>query len=310
MTYTKQFDPNKARLDSAGTGATSAGDRRDGSVYVYSDDIVLAVNVALAVGRPLLVSGPPGSGKSSLAPNVAQWLGWRYLSETVTSRTQARDLLWRFDAVRRLSDAQAHNALDQAAYVEPGTLWWAFDPETATTRGTSGAAGVTAPVVPGVARDSRRAVVLIDEIDKADPDIPNSLLEALGSMQFTVDETEFTVTAHDDAQPFVVITTNDERELPKAFVRRCAAVTLAPPGRDRLLAIADAHFPAGNAALHEQLADLVLGLAKPTDGSQPPSTAEFIDAIRACETLGVALDGAEFENVRTMLLAKHVSPTA
>ena len=193
--------------------------------------------------------------------------------------------------------------------MEPGTLWWAFDPDTAATRGAAGTPGVTAPRIPGVVRDSRRAVVLIDEIDKADPDIPNSLLEALGSMQFTVDETEFTVTAHEDARPFVVITTNDERELPRAFVRRCATVTLAPPDKARLLAIAAAHFPDGDPALHEQLADLVLGMAKPADGTQAPSTAEYIDAIRACDTLGVGIDGAEFERVRTMLLAKHVSPT-
>ena len=230
----------------------------------------------------------------------------------VTARTQARDLLWRFDAVRRLSDAQAHEVRPQAAYVEPGTLWWAFDPGSAITRGEPDTAlGVPPPVVPGGgAADQRQAVVLIDEIDKADPDVPNSLLEALGSMQFTIEETEHVVTAKADTRPIVVITTNDERELPKAFVRRCAAITLSPPDKDRLMAIAAAHFPAGDAGLHEQLADLVLGSARPGDGSQPPSTAEFIDAIRACESLGVGTTSDEFARVRTLLLAKRVSPGA
>lgn len=306
MTFTK-FDPTRDRLDSPGISASSVGDRRDGSVYVYAPDIVLAVNVALAVGRPLLISGPPGSGKSSLAANVARWMGWRYYEDVVTARTQARDLLWGFDAVRRLGDAQAKVRRKKLAeYVEPGALWWAFDRASARTRGVGGA---SVPVEQEQRSDDPKAVVLIDEIDKADPDIPNSLLVALGSMRFTVEETSWEVKADPDAIPFVVITTNDERELPKAFVRRCATLTLEAPKRDRLLKIAAAQFPDGDPILNEAIADVVIELRKSTDGLPPPSTAEYIDAVRACTVLEVSPTSTEWKEIRSILLTKRVSPT-
>jgi len=134
---TKHFEPKgKARKGRKEGDATAGGDRLDGLVYVWPRPTVLAVNVALATARPLLVSGPPGTGKSSLAPNVARITGRRYLHEFVTSRTQARDLLYRFDALRRLRDAQAGGTAlkDDQAYVVPGVLWDAFDPEGAAAQ--------------------------------------------------------------------------------------------------------------------------------------------------------------------------------
>ncbi len=133
MTYLRLFDPG--RLDGpVDLGARDEGERRrlgdraTESVYVYTDEIILAVNVALATDRPLLVRGVSGSGKSSLARDVAEKLGWRYRSAVVTSRTQARDLLWTFDAVRRLSEASSGLPLrEPRAFVRPGVLWWAFD---------------------------------------------------------------------------------------------------------------------------------------------------------------------------------------
>lgn len=165
------------------------------------DEVVLAVNVALKTGRPLLLFGPPGSGKSTLAPNVARILGWEYYAHVVTARTEPEDLLWRFDALKRLNDAQAKQLVDDMGhYYTKGPLWRAF-------------------AAPG----GKRSVVLIDEIDKADPDLPNSLLGPLGSLSFPVPwDDEQSVSVPPERAPFVVITTNDERELPG---RSCAAAS-------------------------------------------------------------------------------------
>jgi len=266
-------------------------DSRDGRVYVWNPEIELAVNVALATGRPLLVRGPSGSGKSSLAAAVALAQEWRYYEEVVSSRTEAQHFLWRFDALRRLSDAQTNEGVqDPVAYVRPGSLWWAFDGDSAARR------GVTTPL-PGIkdptrlpAPPSARAVVLIDEIDKADPDVPNNLLVPLGSL-------EFTCTDADDAKvkavevPLVVITTNDERELPNAFLRRCVVATLQRPGRQQLLDIAIAHYGEDEADLYERVADALEQVASAKEKRlHPPSTAEYLDAIGACRELEVQPD--------------------
>ena len=133
----KYFDPHGAGGTVLEVGSV-AFRTRDGDVYVCQERIVLAVNIALATGRPLLIAGEPGSGKSTLAKNVAAALGWWYYKAMITSRTQANDLLWTFDALRRLNDAYDPNAQlrSKQHYIEPGTLWWAFDPATAEHRGT------------------------------------------------------------------------------------------------------------------------------------------------------------------------------
>src|SRR2546423_10451987 len=130
MTNTPTFEPDEVqRFDADPTMAGSAGgDSRDGRLYVYHNKtIALAVNVALVTNRPLLLGGPSGCGKSTLARNVALKLGWRYYEHVVTSRTEARDFLYRFDSIRRLNDAQANDLQEVAAYIEPGVLWWAFN---------------------------------------------------------------------------------------------------------------------------------------------------------------------------------------
>ena len=221
-------------------------------VYVFTDRILIAVDVALATRRPLLIAGPPGSGKSTLARNVAVALKWRYLKQVVTSRTQVDDLLAGFDALRRLHDAQTCRSDEKLpldwAYLEPGVFWWAFDPQSAACRGATDEEFQTLdenqreripplkpPAEPGKQPD---VVVLLDEIDKADPDVPNDLLEPLDLGCFTVHGREV------KAQHCILmmITTNGERELPPAFLRRCVVLTLEDRGKDELIEIARHHY--------------------------------------------------------------------
>lgn len=287
----QEIDPDVVVLAADPRYAVSEmlGDRRDGAVYVHTERIRWAVKVAQVTGRPLLLRGPAGSGKSSLAPFVARFLKRRFYSATVQSRTQARDLMYEFDALRRLADAQANESRARIMhhYVEPRALWWAFDPVSAAIRGA--AEDLPAEIVPaadpGVGPTGANAVVLIDEIDKADPDVPNSLLEALGSRQFTISETGFTIKA-ETRNPLILITTNEERDLPAAFLRRCVILFLPEHQKEDLVRIARAHFGNAAADLYALIADEVLRLRKelPT-GCRPPSTAEFLDAIRACVSL-------------------------
>lgn len=284
LRYRRTFDPPGTLHAAPPPGSGAFGDQQDGAVYVFTEAIVLAVNVAIAARRPLLVSGEPGSGKSSLAAGIAASMDWRYEAEFVTPRTQARDLLWEFDALRRLRDAQTDKLRADHEYVNPGVLWRAFD---------SG-------------DDQRPALVLLDEIDKADPDVPNSLLEALGSLSFHVAETGTTVSAKGAQPPFVMLTTNNERELPRPFLRRCVALVLPEPDRDRLLAIAAAHGLADDAGVAGEMVDLILRLRLEAKASSraSPSAAELLDALRACKELEIAPGTPEWETVAAVTLTK------
>jgi MoxR-like ATPase len=270
---------------------------RDDRVYVYSDEIVFAVNVAIATRRPLLVRGESGSGKSSLARNVADVLGWRYFEHVVTSRTEARDLLWDVDLVRRLHTGAALTS-DFTPFIAPGPLWWAFDRGDAQRRGApDGALGVEPVPDPHPEIKSRRAVVLLDEIDKADPDVPNNLLQPLGSLEFVVEETQHKVTAEASQAPLIFLTTNEERELPPAFLRRCVEVRLEQPDPDGMVEIAQAHYPDIDVGELRAIAGAVLGTAK-------ISTAEFLDTVQAKIDLGVALDGPTWALLKTITAIK------
>jgi MoxR-like ATPase len=259
-----------------------------------SDEIILAVNVALATYRPLLVRGPSGSGKSSLARNVALHLGWRYYEDVISSATQARDLLWRFDSLRRFGDAQVNQLKSNEVYIEPGVLWWAFDAESARRRGATGQINDSPAVDPAQGGGSdRRAVVLLDEIDKAEPDVPNNLLVPVGSHQFFVTDTGTQVTVEPLHVPLLVITSNDERDLPSAFLRRCVAVVLETPTRkEQLVAIAREHFGPDLEPLYDKVAERVLQMQKPGSASSP-STAEYLDTISACLRMNVEPDPAD-----------------
>jgi len=273
-----------------------------GAPYHYDSDSLRAVRVAGAIGRVLLVRGAPGTGKTSLARNVAGALGWDYIEFVVTSRTQASDLLWRFDNLERLNDAYA-SAIDRSEsvrekrnYLEPGPLFRAFAPEFA--------AGLrrTLPHEP----PKSGVVLLMDEIDKADPDLPNDLLVPLEAKRFTIDALNLLVEAQRPV--FVVVTTNEERDLPQAFLRRCVILTLKRPAdRDALLTIARKHFPKLDVRLFDAVFDAYISLGEKAEGNdlRPPATAEFLDALSACEELGLKVEDEELKFAVRAALWKH-----
>jgi MoxR-like ATPase len=301
MEYRKTFDPKPTQMF-AEQPKLSLADRRDQSIYVYTDEIVLAVNVALATGRPLLVRGPSGCGKSTLARNVARTLARRYYEQVISSRTQARDLLWQMDLLRRLQDAQAEKlARDLAPYVLPGVLWWAFDRDSALVQLARSRMGNASVCEPGEYLSGERSVVLMDEIDKADPDVPNNLLVPLGSLTFLVEETSEQV--HASEPPLVFLTTNDERDLPPAFVRRCVELKIASPTSEQLVTVGRAHFETASDTLLSEIAGL-FGTTG-VDGANPPSTAEYLDTVRACLNLEVKPGSRLFETLSRVTVWKH-----
>jgi MoxR-like ATPase len=277
-------------------GPTGPGDHFDGAAYCFDDkgDIELAVNVALAAGRPLLVRGASGQGKSSLAIAVARRLGWRLIETVITARSTVDDLLWRTDSIRRLADASSGSGSlkPPEAYLEPGALWWALSPGTARTRGFAASTDDVPAVIPPEnwpeEDDRLPAVLLIDEIDKADPDLPNALLVPLGSYRFHVPVINRVIErAPNLRSPLVIITSNDERVLPAAFERRCICLTLAPADRKRLLTIAAARCP----DVSEQIRQAVVDKALQIERARPVSPAEIIDAVTAVDQLQRRTEG-------------------
>ncbi len=223
--------------------------------YVATDDLNLAVNAAITLQRPLLIKGEPGTGKTMLAEEVAASLGAPFIEWHIKSTTKAQQGLYEYDAVSRLRDSQLgdEKVKDIANYIKPGPLWQALESE-------------------------QRAVLLIDEIDKADIEFPNDLLRELDRMEFYVYELQKTIKAKH--RPVVIITSNNEKELADAFLRRCFFHYITFPDASVMADIVDVHFPGiKKDLLRESLASFfqlreVPGLKK------KPSTSELLDWLK------------------------------
>jgi len=223
--------------------------------YVATPDLMLAVNAAIRLQRPLLIKGEPGTGKTMLAEEVAAALGLPLLQWHIKSTTKAQQGLYEYDAVSRLRDSQLGDdrVRDISNYIVPGVLWQAFEADTPT-------------------------VVLIDEIDKADIEFPNDLLRELDRMEFHVYETRRTIQARH--RPIVFITSNNEKELPDAFLRRCFFHYIKFPDRDTMQQIVDVHFPDIKKDLLREALEAFYGLRDIPGLKKRPSTSELLDWLK------------------------------
>ncbi|MDH3591433.1 MAG: MoxR family ATPase [Planctomycetota bacterium] len=223
--------------------------------YVATDDLSVAVNASVALQRPLLVKGEPGTGKTVLAHEVAKTLGLPLITWHIKSTTKAQQGLYEYDAVARLRDSQlgSEKVHDIANYIVRGKLWDAFEADAG-------------------------AVLLIDEVDKADIEFPNDLLLELDRMEFFVYETQKTVAARN--RPVVLITSNNEKELPDAFLRRCFFHYIRFPDEATMTAIVQTHYPDLHKDLLNEALGAFFGLREVTGLKKKPSTSELLDWIR------------------------------
>ena len=228
------------------TGSTS---------YVATPDLMMAVNAAIKLQRPLLIKGEPGTGKTLLAEEVAAALRLPLLQWHIKSTTKAQQGLYEYDAVSRLRDSQLGDdrVKDIANYIVPGVLWQAFEADT-------------------------QNVILIDEIDKADIEFPNDLLRELDRMEFHVYETQRTISAKQ--RPIVFITSNNEKELPDAFLRRCFFHYIRFPDKETMARIVAVHFPDIKKNLLREALEVFFDLRSVPGLKKKPSTSELIDWLK------------------------------
>jgi len=223
--------------------------------YIVSAELALAVNAAIALEKPLLIKGEPGTGKTQLALQLARTLQTSLIPWHIKSTTKAQQGLYEYDAVSRLRDSQLGDAKvqDIANYIKPGKLWQAFTAE-------------------------QRPILLIDEIDKADIEFPNDLLHELDQMSFDVYETGQTISAKQ--RPIVIITSNNDKELPDAFLRRCFFHYIRFPDKATLAAIVEVHLPGLRPELLSEALELFFGLREMSQLKKKPSTSELIDWLK------------------------------
>ncbi|WP_299769845.1 MoxR family ATPase [uncultured Pseudoteredinibacter sp.] len=223
--------------------------------YVATDDLRMAVDAAVTLERPLLIKGEPGTGKTMLAEEVAESLGMRLIQWHIKSTTKAQQGLYEYDAVSRLRDSQLGDdkVHDIKNYIKKGKLWEAFEAD-------------------------EQVVLLIDEIDKADIEFPNDLLVEIDKMEFFVYETGETIKAK--KRPIVIITSNNEKELPDAFLRRCFFHYINFPDRDTMMKIIDVHYPTIKADLVNEALDVFFDVRKVPGLKKKPSTSELIDWLK------------------------------
>lgn len=225
------------------------------SSYIATDELMLAVNAAVTLQRPLLVKGEPGTGKTLLAEQLAEAFGTQLITWSIKSTTKAQQGLYEYDAVSRLRDSQlgVEGVDDVANYIRKGKLWEAFEAD-------------------------QRVVLLIDEIDKADIEFPNDLLLELDRMEFFVYETGHTVKARH--RPIIIITSNNEKELPDAFLRRCFFHYINFPDRNTLRRIVDVHFPNISERLVHEALEIFFDLRQVPGLKKKPSTSELVDWLK------------------------------
>src|SRR6202047_5329737 len=225
------------------------------SAYVATDDLKVAVNAAIALERPLLVKGEPGTGKTVLAIEIAKAVGAPLIEWHIKSTTKAQQGLYEYDAVTRLRDSQLGDARvkDIRNYIKKGKLWEAFE-------------------------SKERPVLLIDEIDKADIEFPNDLLQELDRMEFYVYETDETIKAK--IRPVVLITSNNEKELPDAFLRRCFFHYIRFPDDQTMRQIIDVHYPGIKQKLVAEALRIFYDMRKVPGLKKKPSTSELLDWLK------------------------------
>ncbi len=220
--------------------------------YIATEDLMLAVNAAIVLGRPLLIKGEPGTGKTMLAEEVARGLGKTLFQWHIKSTTKAQQGLYEYDAVSRLRDSQLGDdrVHDIANYIIKGKLWEAFESE-------------------------EQPVLLIDEVDKADIEFPNDLLQELDRMEFYVYETRQTIVARN--RPIIIITSNNEKELPDAFLRRCFFHYIRFPDHETMQKIVHAHYPDLKKKLLKEAMEVFFGIREISGLKKKPSTSELLD---------------------------------
>ncbi len=241
--------------------------------YIADKDLMIAVNAAIRLERPLLVKGEPGTGKTELARQVAEGLGLDIIEWNVKSTTKAQQGLYEYDAVSRLRDSQLGDARvhDIANYIRKGKLWDAF-------------------------QSDERVVLLIDEIDKADIEFPNDLLQELDRMEFHVYETRETIVAQQ--RPIVIITSNNEKELPDAFLRRCFFHYIRFPDAETLQRIVDVHYPGIKKELVHEALTAFFHLREAPGLKKKPSTSELLDWLKLLLAEDIPLEVLREKNAR------------